>query len=518
MEDEGRSSAEARLSRRDFLRTAGGGAAALALVPSLGGSCAAPPPGGRRPNLVYVFADQLRAQSVGYLGDPKARTPNMDGLAAQGLSFSNAVSTMPVCAAHRASLMTGLYATSTGMVINELRANPRLPCMGHSLTAAGYETGYIGKWHLWANEAGHHQEPRNSYIPPEFREYRLGFDGFWAAYNFNHRYYRGFYFGDSPERVEVPGYEPDHQTEMAIRFIREKAGGERPFALFLSWGPPHDPWSSDNVPEEFLRLFDGVEFPLPPTWSDTPDPYMDRFTDPVRWLEHYKPNLPSFMRGYYAQTANLDHNLGRLMATLEELGVAEDTILVFTSDHGEMFGAHGRVQKLTFYEEAARVPFLVRWPGRISAGSVRDTCFATVDIMPTVLGLLGVPIPDSVEGMDLSRLALGQGGAEPEFALLQGMGHTYQWIDGYEWRAVRDKRHTYAVYRSDGSEHLYDNLEDPAQAHNLANDPGRRAILEEFRDQMAEKMEELGDTFEACTWYRDHWTDGNRSILRGARG
>jgi arylsulfatase A-like enzyme len=504
-------------NRRDFLKSLGGLAATAILSPEL--ACRKASDTARRPpNLVYLFADQLRAQSVGFGGDAKALTPNLDRLASQGVTFSNAVSTMPLCAPHRASLFTGKYPSSTGMVINELRMNPNHRSVGHVLTDAGYETGYIGKWHLWSNRAGHHEEAESSYIPPEMKKYRLGFDGYWAAYNFNHEYYKAFYFGDSPERVWVKGYEPDVQTGMAERFIRDKARGGKPFALFLSYGVPHDPWRPDNTPPEFLRMFEGTDFPLPETWSDTPDPYMDRFTEPGPWLEFYKPNLPGFRRVYYAMTANLDVNVGRLMKILDDLGIAGDTIVVFTSDHGEMFGAHGRIQKLTFYEEAARVPFTMCWPGRIPAGSVSDACLATPDIMPTLLGLMGLPVPSEVEGMDLSRIARGEKGPEPPDAFLQGMGHTYLWIDGFEWRAVRDKRHTYAVYHVDGSEHLYDNLEDRLQKANRARDPAFRGVLDEFRDRLATRRKALGDTFEACTWYRDHWTDGKRNILRGAKG
>ena len=502
------------LNRREFLKRAGMGAAGLALGASLARADAP----AKRPNLIYILADQLRADALGYAGDRKARTPNLDRLARQSVNFSNAVSTMPVCAAHRASLLTGLYPSTTGMVVNELRVNPGHRALGHVLKDGGYETGYIGKWHLWGNEAGNHAADASHYIPPESRKYRLGFGGYWAAYNFNHQYKKAFYFGDSPRRITVDGYEPDVQTDLALRFIKDKARGPKPFALVLSYGVPHDPWTDDNVLAEDVKPFESVDFPLPETWLETPDPYMDRDTDPARGLAYFKVRIPGFRRNYYAMTANLDRNVGRLLRGLEEAGISGDTIVVFSSDHGEMFGAHGRVQKLTFYEEAARVPFLVRWPGRVPAGSVRDACLGTPDILPSVLGLMGLPIPAGVEGMDLSRLALGRGGPEPDAAFLQGLGHTYLWIDGFEWRALRDKRYTYAVCRRDGSEHLYDNVEDPFQKVNRAADPAFAARLREFRDRLAEKRRGLQDSFETCSWYRDHWTDGNRNVLRGARG
>jgi arylsulfatase A-like enzyme len=316
----------------------------------------------------------------------------------------------------------------------------------------------------------------------------------------------------------VDGYEPDVQTDMAISFLKDKARSEKPFALFLSYGTPHDPWIKSNVPESYYGMFEKTEFSLPQTWSDTPDPYMDRFTDPVRWLEHYKKNIPEFQRVYYAMVANLDWNIGRLLDSLRKAGIAEDTIVVFSSDHGEMFGAHGRIQKLTFYEEAVRVPFLIRWPDRIPSGLVSDACLGTPDIMPTILGLMDLPVPEETEGMDVSHLALGKNGAEPDAALLQGMGHTYLWEDGFEWRGLRDKQYTYAVYRRDGLEFLFDNLNDPFQIKNLINNLGSKDIAESFRFRIRKKMEELSDTFEKCTWYRDHWTDGCRNILRGARG
>ena len=272
------------------------------------------------------------------------------------------------------------------------------------------------------------------------------------------------------------------------------------------------------MPGKHLGLFRDVDFPLPRSWSDAPDPYMDRNADPKNWLAQWKPNLPAYQRVYYAMTANLDDNVGRIMNAVDAAGTKNDTIIVFTSDHGEMFGANGRVFKLTFYDPAARVPMIIRWPGSIPGGLVSDACMGTPDIMPTLLGLMGLPIPGTVEGMDLSHLARGSPGRQPEFAFMQGLGHTWQWADNFEWRAVRDKRYTYAIYRRDKSELLLDNQGDPLQMRNLARDPAHADTLERLRRQMAEKMKSLDDTFEACTWYRDHWTDGKRNVVASAKG
>ena len=460
-----------------------------------------------KPNLIYVFADQLRYDACGYTGNSRARTPNIDKLAKEGVNLTNAVSGHPLCAPYRASLFTGKYTTSTGMVINELRMNPNHICFAHILTQNGYETAYMGKWHLWANQLGNHYDPKNSYVPPG--PYRLGFDGFWAAYNFHHEYYRGYYHTNSPEKIFIEGYEPDGQTDIAIEVLKEFSSRDKPFALFLSYGTPHDPWTYDNVPKEYLEMFKDVEFTLPPNYKEENDPYADVWG---RLTSEERKDLTEWMRVYYAMVANLDWNVGRLLKAIDEFGLRDSTIFVFTSDHGELFGAHGRRAKNIFYEEAVRVPFIIRWPLKIPAGYISDICLNTPDIMPTLLSLMELPIPEGVEGIDLSHRILGREGPEPEAAFMMGTGAVADWEDGHEWRALRSKRYTYAIYRVDSREFLFDNIEDPYQMKNLVEDPCYKEILEYFRNLLKRKMKELGDRFEASTWYRDNWTK-DRIIL-----
>jgi arylsulfatase A-like enzyme len=474
--------------------------------------------GQEKPNLIFILADQLRHDVLGYAGDDIAITPNLDRLAGESVNLTNAVVCGPVSAAMRSSLFTGKYISSTGMVVNELRLNPNHRAIGHVLNENGYENGYIGKWHLYGN-CSRHSDPECAYIPPG--PHRLGFDGEWKAFNFWHKYHEAFYFEDTPEKIFYPegAYEPEEQTKYALDFI-EKSSSDRskPFALFLSYGVPHDPWTKDNVPEKYYNMFRDVDFSLPETWNDTPDQYMDRFKDSTRWMDYYKPGIPEMKRVYYAMVTSMDEYIGRIMLKLEELGIDDNTILVFTSDHGEMFGEHGRVQKMIFYDAAARVPFLIRWPGMIPAGSESDITINTPDIMPTLLGLMNLSIPDEVEGSNLQRQVRGKWGPQPKMAFLQGMGHTYQWIDGSEWRAVRNKRYTYARYLVDGKELLFDNLNDPLQKENLADDPKYSRKLRKMKRYMSRKMNKLNDEFMPCSWYRDNWTDGNRVIIRAAQG
>lgn len=501
-------------SRRDFIRAIGIGAASFALGSA--GICMAGKKTRRdgRPNLVFILADQLGYSRCGYGGDSKAITPNIDRLASEGANYFNAVSNMPVCAAYRASLFTGKYTTSTGMVINELRMRTDHECFGHVLTGGGYDTGYVGKWHLYANELGNHLDPKNSFVPRGPN--RLGFDGYWAAYGFHHNYYNAYYHTESAEKIFYGEdvYEPDAQTDLAIDYISKASQSDKPFAAFLSLGTPHDPWNANNVPKEYADMFEDVSFPNPPNYKDENDEHADAWGS-LRPEE--RKNLSNWRRYYYAMTANLDRNVGRLMKALDRMGLTENTIVVFSSDHGEMFGAQGRRAKNIFYEEAARIPFLVRWPKKIAAKRRCDSCLSTVDIMPTVLSLMGLSIPKEAEGMDLSLRATSGDGPEPEAAFLQNTGACAAWRDGHEWRALRDKRYTYAIYRVDKTELLFDNIADPYQMTNLAEDEKHKGTMERFRRILADKMRSLNDTFEKCTWYRDNWTDANRLIIKTAR-
>ena len=500
------------MDRRLFLKSAFG----ASVVAGLGGCVNAQKSVGKRPNIVYVFADQLRYDVFSHRGDVRAKTPNFDRLAREGVSFDNAVTCMPVCAAYRASLFTGKYPTTHGMVINECCMNPNHKAIGYALHEGGYRMGYLGKWHLMDQKA--------AAIPPG--PARLGFQycHLWRAYNFNHANYKGYYWEDDekgqPQRTELKGCQTPQWTDMAIDFINQSAGKEEPFALFLSYSPPHDPWSKDNVPEKYYEMFRNQDFPNPPNFSPDPDQYADRNKDPKAWKNKIVKELEEWRRCYYAMVAMLDEELGRLSDALKKAGIEDDTIFVYTSDHGEMFGAHGRMYKLTFYEEAAHIPFYVRWPGKISKNTSTDACLNTPDIAPTLLSMVGLPVPDEMEGQDLSAAALGRKGPEPDCALLQGVGHTFLWENGAEWRAVRDKRYTYAKYLIDGKEHLYDNQTDPYQKQNLAAVEAYQPQLEKMRKLLHQKMTDINDLFLPFTDYRDQFMakDDAYSIVAGAQG
>jgi arylsulfatase A-like enzyme len=470
-----------------------------------------------KPNIIYILADQLRVQSLGYAGDERAHTPNIDRLRTASMDFPNAVSCCPLCAPYRASLLTGKYPTTTGVVANELRMNPaHHTFLGEVFGQAGYRTDLIGKWHLWSTENENRDADENQFVPPG--PYRFGFDDYWAAYNFWRFFHSSFYYeNDSPERVPMGGYEADVLTDLAIRRIEQHAEADESFAAFLFYGPPHPPWTWDNAPQEFREHFQDMSFAPPPNYADGHAKYWAPSFDENWWQTTYKPHLEESQRVYYAMIANLDRNVGVLLDALEAHGLAGNTIVVLTSDHGDMLGAHGRAQKTSFYDESARVPFLMRWPGHIEADSTNAACLNTPDIMPTLLGLVGLSAPSDVEGDDLSSGILGGDGAGSPAALLQsGTGTHWLFDDGFEWRALRSPRFTYARTRGEGTELLFDHVADPYQMNNLVLKGDSSEVLTQMRSVMQERMYELRDTFESASWYRDNWIQ-NGCVLRGAK-
>lgn len=467
----------------------------------------------KHPNLLYVFADQLRRSSCGYTGYRNAQTPNIDAFHEQSMDFCQAVSGHPVCAPYRATLFTGKYTSSTGVVINEIRFNPNQRCIGHVLTEGGYETAYIGKWHLYADELGNHFDPKNSFVPkgPD----RLGFDDYWAAYGFHHEYFapHAYYHEDGPQKIYADRYEPYSQVDLAIRHLKRlSANPDKPFAMFLSLGVPHDPWVPENVPAEMLERFDPANYDYPPNYLPQDDPHGDAW---AHMSEEERKALPSWMRCYDAMVGCLDEAIGTLMEAVKALGLDENTIIVFTSDHGECFGAHGRRAKNIFYEEAVRVPFLLRMPGGSQAKRSTDALLNTVDIMPTLLDLMHLQQPEGIQGQSLAGLITGANDREPEFQFMQGMGAVAAWGDGYEWRGLRDKQYTYAKYRVDGMELLFDHEKDPYQMTNLIDDPAYASVRDKMRAQMAGEMARIHDGFEASSYYEKNWVK-DRHIIRTA--
>ncbi|MDT8390263.1 MAG: sulfatase [Lentisphaeria bacterium] len=421
-------------------------------------------------NILFVFADQWRAQAFGYTGDPNVKTPNIDQFAARSVNFDNAVSGCPVCTPYRASLMTGVYPHKHKLMVNDQCLHDRYdgPFLAECLRDGGYQTAYIGKWHIDG-------QGRNAFVPPERR---LGFD-WWKGFECTHDYNDSpYYFGNDPRPRLWAGYDADAQTDEACRYLNEETG-KSPFALFLSWGPPHNPYQT--APEKYNAMYNPDTIELP---ANIPEEAADQ--------------ARKELAGYYAHCSALDACFGRLLATLEQTGLDKNTIVIFTSDHGDMLGSQGMFRKQKPWAESLRVPFLTRHP-RVSDPRVDHTPIDAPDLMPTLLSMVGLPIPETVQGRDFSAAITAGKPSDIDSAFLALYSPFHEWRydnGGREYRGLHDERFTY-VRSLDGPWLLYDNQADPTQQENLAADPAMADIVRELDDALTKRLIALGDDFAA---------------------
>ncbi|MBS3761781.1 MAG: sulfatase [Planctomycetes bacterium] len=350
------------------------------------------PERGVPPNLLFVFADQLGAAYMGCYGHPQVQTPNLDRLAGQSVFFRNAYTATPLCTPFRGTLFTGRYPVQTGIWRNSYRIPGSETTLAELFNEAGYATSYVGKWHL----AG---PPRKTWVPPIERG---GFQDFigWDCGHVRH-INQEYFDGDDPEILKMSGHETDAMTDIARERLRRCAEGDKPFCMFVSYQAPH-PFC--EPPDEYLDLYRDRSLSYRPTVD-----HDARFTGygeesaemPVReWTERY-----------FGEISHLDAAIGRLLGELEGLGLADDTAVVFSSDHGDMGGCRGLFEKAVPYEEASWIPLIVRLPGQ-EKGRETDVLFSSVDFLPTLLGLCGLPPAGSAEGVDYAPLLRCEGDAE----------------------------------------------------------------------------------------------------------
>ncbi|NOU75493.1 sulfatase-like hydrolase/transferase [Paenibacillus sp. LMG 31458] len=453
----------------------------------------------KRPNLLFVFPDQWRKNAVGMRNDDPVYTPHIDKFAAQSVDLTNAISCFPLCSPNRSAMLTGRFPLSTGVTTNcklglQVKLNDDEVTIGNILKKEGYRTGYIGKWHLDLPETSIDPEPISgavhwdAYVPPGPR--RFGFD-FWYSYNAYDRHMSPHYWGDSHEKLEPNEWSTKHETDVAIRFIKEEEHNQ-PFCLFVSWNPPHQPF--EEVPDAYKALY-----------ADKPIHVRSNVNEDG--IE--QTNL--HMREYFAAVTGTDQEFGRLMAALDETGLTEDTIVVLTSDHGETMGAHGWLEhKNIWYEESIGVPCFIRYPRTLVSHS-DSLLFNSTDLVPTLLGLMGVAVPAYVQGTDYSRVLCGESGKRPVSAFichypgdvnLHKKAKAEGWdINAYGWRGVRTIRYTYVAQRKavgDGrlTRLLYDNEMDPYQLSPLVYEGApKNTIALELEKELVSWLLKVGDNF-----------------------
>lgn len=430
----------------------------------------------RAPNVVVFFTDQQRHDSTGLHGNPLELTPNLDRLARAGTHVANSFTCQPVCCPARSCLQTGQYATQTGCWKNGIPLRPDAVTLARLFSAAGYDTGYIGKWHLGDD----------SVKGPVAPELRGGYDYWLAAQALEHTsdaYHTRLWDRDN-NPVDLTGYRVDALTDAANRYLAEHADSSRPFFLFLSFLEPHHQNDIDDYP--------------PPTGYR--ERYTARFVPPD--LQALVGSAPRHLGGYWGMVKRLDEALGRLQDTLESLGIADDTIVLFTSDHACHFRTRNDEYKRSCHESSIRVPTAF-WGGTFTGGGQVRQLVSLVDLPATLLDAAGIDIPNTMVGRSILPLLRREQAAINDWP----KDVFVQISESHVGRAVRTARWKYAVAAPElpGGKHsgsdryvesfLYDLEADPHELHNLVH--SRRAdhvaVRAELRETLVRRMLEAGE-------------------------
>lgn len=439
------------------------------------------------PNIVFIMTDDQRQDAMSAYGNPILQTPNMDRIAGSGVRFGEAFVTNSLCAPSRASILTGLHSHAHGVITNgggPLYYNqpgiaPSTPTFPDLLRQAGYHTVLIGKWHL--------------------RSGPTGFDR-WIIFPSQGIYHDPDMIagvGDVPRQsglhLRLRGHADDVVGDQALEFLRTRPR-DRPFCLLYQFKSPHRAW---EPAERYATAFDDVEIPLPRTYedrldaealrnaemalADMPD-FRDRGVDPsLPTAVRKRMNLEHLVRNYYRVLLSVDDNVGRLLDALDEHGLADDTIVVYTSDNGFFLGEHGLYDKRLMYEESIRVPLLIRYPRRIEGGRVDSTNMVLgIDIAPTLLELAGVPVPAGLHGRTLVPLLEGRQPAWRDSFLYEFYEYPAEHCIR-KHRGIRTARWKLLHFWEHPEEYeLFDLENDPGETTNLAGRPELAEIQREL--------------------------------------
>ena len=420
-----------------------------------------------KPNIIFFFADQQRSDTF-----TEETMPNLTKLASEGVVFDNAFTCQPVCGPARACLQTGVYASENGSYINAIPlTNERKP-LAKYMSEAGYETAYVGKWHLASGMGPGAPHYEKSAVPLELRG---GYNGYWMASDvleFTSDGYHGYVFDKDNNKVEFEGVRSDAITDYALDFI-DKQDGDKPFFLFLSHIEPHHQNSTDDFEcaKEDEHKFDGAAIP-------------DDLKDIAGG--NYRAKYPK----YLSCINRLDYNLGRIVELLKHKGIYDSSIIIYTSDHGCHFKTRNVEYKRSCHEGSIHIPFVITG-GAFNGGRHEEKLVSLIDVPATILSLAGVGIPSDYRGKDIANL------------LGDKVNHNEVYIEISEsqtGRCIRTPRYTYSVktrifnfFRKSAKvyveDYLYDNEKDHGQMHNLIKDPSYNGIKDELRERLLTNIE-----------------------------
>ncbi|MCM3627812.1 sulfatase-like hydrolase/transferase [Paenibacillus glycanilyticus] len=419
----------------------------------------------KKPNVIVFFTDQQRWDTAGVHGNPLGLTPNFDRLAMEGTHVNNSFTCQPVCGPARSSLQTGKYATATGCHVNGIPLPDDAKTLAHYFNEAGYQTGYIGKWHLASGIGAVPENMRGGYQ-------------YWLAANcieLTSDAYDTVVYNNDNEAVKLPGYRVDALTDAAIRYMDQKK--DDPFFLFLSYLEPHHQNSWDNypAPKGYDARYGGGQY-VP---SD---------------LAALGGTTHAHLAGYYGMVKRLDEALGRIHDALISLDLDEDTIIMFTSDHGCHFKTRNSEYKRSCHESSIRVPTAFSG-GRFKSGGRIQELVSLVDLPPTLLDAAGIPVPEEMQGRSILPLLRGEKEEWPQEVFVQIS-------ESQVGRAIRTKRWKYSVTSPASNEanaeryvedFLYDLQADPYELNNLVTSKSHAGIREELRETLIRRMQEAGE-------------------------
>jgi len=437
-----------------------------------------------RPNVLIVLSDQLRRHALSCYGDPDARTPQIARLAADGVAFDQACSTYPICVPFRFTMMTGEYAHTRLVPGIEWRMSPAERTLADEFNDSGYETIYIGKWHL---DGGHGR--MGSAVQTNRCPVKRAYQGRWQKwYGFELRngpFDTCYFEDDDPTPQRIDGYQTDGLFDLGMSYLRDGRDRARPFCMVISVEPPHDPF---EAPKELQDAWEQRDIALPPNFEAEEDGHRNQ--------------LILNRQRYNAMVENLDTNVGRLRSFLTEHELGDDTILVFLSDHGELGGAHGLRAKQWPYEESVGIPLIVydpREPDRAGARLSQPTC--TEDLFPTFLGLAGLTPQNDLPGADLTPLIHGESDQlDREGVLLEFVAELRERPPFYDavWRGFRGERFKYTVKGDKFGAvpwQFFDLANDPYEMQNLVEDQAWADEIGRHHKLLRARLEETVDPF-----------------------
>ena len=434
-------------------------------------------------NVVFVLTDDHRWDAMSFLGHQFAETPNMDRMASEGAYFKNGLVTTSLCSPSRASILTGLYTFRHRVIDNNRLVPDGTLFFPQYLQKAGYKTGFVGKWHM----GGHHDRPRP------------GFD-YWVSFMGQGHYYspnKNYTLNVNGSRQPQTGYITTMLTDYAMDFLDQQTDSEDPFFLYLSHKAVH----ADFVPEPKYRgsLSDK------PFTRPTSESVSDATQNRPRWVSdqrnswhgvdfpyHSELDIEEYYKRYCESLSSVDDSLGAVLDKLTEMGIADETLVIYMGDNGFMFGEHGLIDKRVAYDASIRVPMLMRCPDAFEGGQVVEPMVANIDMAPTIMNAMGLATPPHMDGQDAMPL-LKDSSTEWRDDFL----YVYYWEKNFPQTptqfAIRNDRYKYITYYGLwDTDELYDLQSDPGETNNLLYDPAMRDVAKRLEKRLYAKMEELG--------------------------